>query len=112
MYAFSRFMCSRRSFKRYFPDDVSKELEVVVGSFTPTVRRMSRDQLESFLVRQVRDPDSVDLLPIFSEFVKYVFAVMPDRKSSIVSLDELSEVMENIDLDIARTMRDSTGSDR
>ncbi len=112
MYAFSRFMCSRNSFKRYFPTDVSKELEVVVGSFTPTVRRMSKEQLESFLVRQVRDRDSVDLLPIFSEFVKYLFAVMPDRKSAIVSLDELSEIMENVDLDIARTMRDSAGSER
>ncbi len=112
MYAFSRFMCSRRAFKRYFPDDVSKELEVVVGSFTPTMRRMAKEQLDAFLVRQVRDPDSVDLLPIFSEFVKYVFAVMPDRKSAIVTLDELSEVMENVELDIARTMRDSAGSER
>ena len=112
MYAFSRFMCSRGSFKRYFPNDVSKELEVIVGSFTPTVRRMSKEQLESFLVRQVRDRDSVDLLPIFSEFVKYLFAVMPDRKSAIVSLDELSEIMENVDLEIARTMRDSAGSER
>ena len=108
MYIYSRFMCSRRAFRRFFPDDVSKELEVVVGSFTPTVRRMSKDQLDSFLVRQVRDPDSVDLLPIFPEFVKYLFAVMPDRKAAIVTLDQLGEIMENVELDIARTLRDST----
>lgn len=108
MYIFSRFMCSRRAFRRYFPDDVSKELEVVVGSFTPTIRRMSKDQLDNFLVRQVRDPESLELLPIFPEFVKYLFAVMPDRKSAIVTLDELGEIMENVELDIARTMRDST----
>lgn len=111
MYVFSRFLCSRRAFRRYFPDDVSKELEVVVGSFTPTIRRMSKEQMDSFLVRQVRDPDSMDLLPIFSDFVKYVFAVMPDRKSAIVDLDALSEIMENVELDVARTLRDSAPRD-
>ena len=111
MYVFSRFLCSRRAFRRYFPDDVSKELDVVVGSFTPTFRRMSKDQLDSFLVRQVRDPSSKDLLPIFSEFVKYIFAVMPDRKSAIVNLDALSEIMENVELDVARTLRDAAPRD-
>lgn len=105
MYIFSRFFCSRKSFKRYFPDDVSKELEVVVGSFTPTLRRMSKEQMDSFLVRQVRDSQNVELLAILPEFVKYLFAVMPERKSAIVTLDELSELMENIELDIARTLR-------
>ena len=107
MYSFSRFLCSRKSFKRFFPDDVSKELEVVVGSFTPTLRRMSKEQMDAFLVRQVRDSGNLDLLPILPEFVKYLFAVMPERKSAIVTLDELADVMENIELDIARTIRAS-----
>jgi hypothetical protein len=107
MYIYARFLCSRRAFRKFFPDDVSKELEVVVGSFTPTIRRMSKDQMDAFLVRQVRDPANLELLPILSEFVKYVFAVMPDRKSAIIALEELSEIMENIELDIARTVRAS-----
>lgn len=105
MYVYARLLCSRRSFRRFFPDDVSKELEVVVGSFTPTMRRMSKDQMDAFLGRQVRDPSNLELLPIISEFVKYVFAVMPDRKSAIITLEELSEIMENIEMDIARAMR-------
>ncbi|MCZ6471805.1 MAG: hypothetical protein O6934_00040, partial [SAR324 cluster bacterium] len=91
--------------RRFFPDDVSKELEVMVGSFTPTIRRMSKDQMDSFLVRQVKDPRNVELLPIISEFVKYVFAVMPERKSAIITLEDLADIMENIELDVSRKMR-------
>ncbi|MCZ6559213.1 MAG: hypothetical protein O7A69_15785 [SAR324 cluster bacterium] len=105
MYLYARFLCSRRAFRRFFPDDVSKELEVMVGSFTPTIRRMSKDQMDSFLVRQVKDPRNVELLPIISEFVKYVFAVMPERKSAIITLEELADIMENIELDVSRKMR-------
>ena len=105
MYIYARFMCSRRAFRRFFPDDVSKELEVMVGSFTPTIRRMSKEQMDSFLVRQVKDPLNTGLLPIFSEFVKYVFAVMPDRKTAIITIEDLSGIMENVELDIARVTR-------
>lgn len=107
MYVYARVLCSRNAFRRFFPDDVSKELEVVVGSFTPTMRRMSKEQMDALLIRQVRDAENLELLPILPEFVKYLFAVMPDRKSAIITLDELSEVMENLELDISRTIRAS-----
>lgn len=105
MYIASRFLCSRRAFNRFFPNDVSKELEVVVGSFTPTLRRMSKDQTDAFMIRQVRDSGNIELLPLLPEFVKYVYAVMPERKSAIIALEELAEIMENLELDIARAIR-------
>ncbi len=105
MYIYARVLCSRRAFRRFFPDDVSKELEIVVGSFTPTLRRMSKEQMDNFLIRQVRDPSNSELLLVISEFVKYLFAVMPDRKSAIITLEELSDIMDNVELDIARTLR-------
>ncbi len=110
MYLYSRFICSRRAFARFFPTDVSKELEVTVGTFTPTVRKMSKEQMDGFLIRQVRDPSNVELLPIVPEFVKYVFAVMPERKNAVIQLDELSEIMENLELDIARAMRQAASA--
>ena len=110
MYLYSRFICSRRAFSRFFPSDVSKELEVTVGTFTPTVRKMSKEQMDGFLIRQVRDPSNVELLPIVPEFVKYVFAVMPERKNAVIQLDELSEIMENLELDIARAMRQAASA--
>ncbi|HEX9842188.1 MAG TPA: hypothetical protein VGC20_05535, partial [bacterium] len=88
MYLYARFLGSRPAFRRFFPDDVSKELEVVVGSITPTFRKMSKEQLDAFLIRQVKDQDNFLLLPIFPEFLKYVFAVMPDRKNTIIKMDE------------------------
>ena len=110
MYLYSRFICSRRAFARFFPDDVSKELEVTVGTFTPTVRKMSKEQMDAFLIRQVKDTGNLELLPVVPEFVKYVFAVMPERKSAVIQLDELSEIMENLELDIARALRQAAAA--
>ena len=106
MYVFARVAASRQAFTRFFPDDVSKELEIVLGSFTPTLRKMSKEQLGAFLVRQVRDPDHHKLLHIVPEFVKYIFAVMPDRSNMIVTVEELGDVMENLEMDVSRTMRE------
>ncbi|MCH7478268.1 MAG: hypothetical protein IIA14_09215, partial [SAR324 cluster bacterium] len=106
MYIFARVAASRRAFSRFFPEDVSKELEIVVGSFTPTLRKMSKEQMDAFLVAQVRDPANHKLLHIVPEFIKYIFAIMPDRSNMIVSMEELGDVMENLELDLARTMRE------
>ena len=110
MYLYSRFSCSRRAFARFFPQDVSKELEVVVGTLTPTVRKMSKEQMDGFLIRQVKDSGNVELLPVLPEFIKYVFAVMPERKNAVIQLNELSEIMENLELDIARAMRQAAAA--
>jgi hypothetical protein len=110
MYLFARIAASRRAFKRFFPDDVSKELETVVGSFTPTLRKMSKEQLDAFLIRQVRDPDNQKVLHVVPEFIKYVFAIMPNRKDMIVTLDDLSDVMENLETDVARMLREVTAA--
>ena len=105
MYFFARFFGSRQYFNKFFPDDVTKELEVVVGSFTPTLRKMSKEQLDAFLNRQVRDSGNLRIVTILPEFIKYVFAVMPDRRNVVVERDELGDIMQNVEMDIARIIR-------
>ena len=105
MYVFAKVLASRKAFQRYFPDDVSKELEVVLGSITPVLRKMSKEQMDAFLIRQVKDPANLKLLFIMPEFLKYVYAVMPDRNESIVDMETLGELLETMELDIARTLR-------
>ncbi len=107
MYIFARVFGSRRYFRRFFPDDVTKELEVVLGSFTPTFRKMGKEQIDAFMHRQVRDPANLSYLPLMPEFVRYVFAVMPDRNSVVVSREELAEMLQNMEMDIARALRTS-----
>jgi len=107
MYLYSRFFVSRQGFRNFFPNDVSKELEVVLGSITPILRKMSKDQMDAFMVRQVKDPANVNLLPMLPEFFKYVFAVMPDRKNTIVTVDDMQEILENLEMDITRVIRTS-----
>lgn len=105
LYFFARFFGSRQYFNKFFPDDVTKELEVVVGSFTPTIRKMSQEQLDAFLSRQVRDSSNLKIVTILPEFIKYIFAVMPDRRNVVVQREELGEIMQNVEMDIARIIR-------
>ena len=39
------------------------------------------------------------------EFVKYLYAVMTDRKSMMISVDEHSEVVENSEIEVAKQLR-------
>ncbi|HUJ75652.1 MAG TPA: hypothetical protein VL359_12365 [bacterium] len=107
MYGYARVMASKQAFRNFFPHDVSKDLEVVLGTLTPTLRKMSEQQMDTFMVRQVKDPRNLNLLPIMPEFFKYVFAVMPDRASAIVQADQLRNILQNMELDIARVIRTS-----
>jgi hypothetical protein len=108
MYVFARFSASRGAFRSFFPHDVSKDLEVVLGTVTPTLRKMSKEQMDAFMIRQIKDPQNLSLLPILPEFFKYLFAVMPDRKNAILTADEVKELLDNVELDIARVIRTST----
>lgn len=107
MYLYSRFFVSRQAFRNFFPNDVSKELEVVLGGISPVLRKMSKEQMDAFMVRQVKDPVNISLLPMLPEFFKYVFAVMPDRKNTIVTVDDMQEILENLEMDITRVIRTS-----
>ena len=108
MYLFARFSASRQAFRNFFPNDVSKDLELVLGTLTPTLRKMSKEQMDAFMIRQIKDPQNLPLLPVMPEFFKYVFAVMPDRKNAIMTADQIRELLENIELDIARVIRTAT----
>jgi hypothetical protein len=39
------------------------------------------------------------------EYVKYLFAIMPDRKNMVITMDELSELVENAEIEIAKAVR-------
>ena len=108
MYLFARFSASRQAFRNFFPHDVSKDLELVLGTLTPTLRKMSKEQMDAFMIRQIKDPQNMSLLPVLPEFFKYVFAVMPDRKNAILTGDQIQELLENVELDIARVIRTAT----
>ncbi|MGK5091508.1 hypothetical protein WDW89_05755 [Deltaproteobacteria bacterium TL4] len=105
MYVFGKVAGSRKRFKSFYPYDVSKELEGCSTTFIAVMRRMSKDQLDHFLMRQVKNKRNESVIQVIPEFVKYLYAIMPDRKSMIISVDELSEVMENIEIDIAKQLR-------
>jgi len=69
------------------------------------MRNMSQEQFENFLVRQIKLEENQNYLSMIPEFVKYLYAVMPDRKSMMISVDELSEVVENSEIEVAKQLR-------
>ena len=42
---------------------------------------------------------------MIQEFIKYLYAIMPDRKSMMISVEELSELMENSEIEVAKQLR-------
>ena len=105
MWIFAKFAGSRKNFKTFYPNDVSKELEAHVSQFNEAFKRMSAEQCSSFLMRQARLKKNEGVLQAIPEFVKYLYAVMPDRKSMIITTDELSELMESLEIYLAKQMR-------
>ena len=105
MLIFVRIAGSRKQLKFFYPTDISKELEECSTAFISVMRNMSQEQLENFLVRQIKLEENQNYLSMIPEFVKYLYAVMPDRKSMMISVDELSEVVENSEIEVAKQLR-------
>ena len=53
-------------------------------------------QINLFLSKQIKNPGNAPLLHLLPEYVKYVFAVMPDRNDILLKKEEINEFMENL----------------
>jgi hypothetical protein len=105
MLVFVRIAASRKQFQYFYPTDISKELEECSTAFLNVMRNMSQEQLEQFLVRQIKLERNQKYLAMVPEFMKYLYAIMPDRKSMVISVDELSELVENSEIEVAKQLR-------
>ena len=105
MLVFVRIVASRKQFQFFYPIDISKELEDCSTAFLNVMRNMSQEQLEQFLVRQIKLERNQKYLAMVPEFMKYLYAIMPDRKSMVITVDELSELVENSEIEVAKQLR-------
>ncbi|MDG1177461.1 MAG: hypothetical protein P8O73_04105 [SAR324 cluster bacterium] len=105
MLVFVRIVASRKQFQFFYPTDISKELEDCSTAFLNVMRNMSNEQLEQFLVRQIKLERNQKYLGMVPEFMKYLYAIMPDRKSMVITVDELSELVENSEIEVAKQLR-------
>jgi hypothetical protein len=105
MLVFVRIAASRAQFQYFYPVDISKELEECATAFLNVMRSMSQEQLEQFLVRQIKLERNQKYLAMVPEFMKYLYAIMPDRKSMVITVDELSELVENSEIEVAKQLR-------
>jgi len=105
MLALVRILLSRKYLKLFYPTDISKELEDRSTAFINVMRNMSQEQMEHFMVRQIKLEHNQQYLTMVPEYVKYLYAIMPDRKSMMISVDELSELVENSEIEVAKQLR-------
>jgi len=105
MVIFSRVAGARSRFQYFYPVDVSKELEQNSTQFINVMRHMSKEQLEQFVVRQIKVDRNQNFLSMVPEYVKYLYAIMPDRKNMVITVDELSELVENSEIEVAKQLR-------
>ena len=109
MFGFSKVFCSRFVFLPFYPKDVTAELEEDVGMFTPIFRKMSSSQMNSFINKQIKQPENNLLLHLLPEYMKYVFAVMPDRSNILMSKEEVNEMLERLESNISKFQRGAGG---
>ena len=105
MIGFAKTVCSRYFFAPYFPKDATTELEKEVGAFTPIFRKFSLIQVNSFLSKQIKNPTNRLLLHLLPEYVKYIFAVMPDQNDILLSKEEVREFMERMEVNLSKQQR-------
>ncbi|MDH5560968.1 MAG: hypothetical protein OEY59_08975 [Deltaproteobacteria bacterium] len=105
MFVFSKLVCSRHFFVPFYPKDVTTELEQDVSAFTPVFRKMSLPQMNSFLNKQLKIPDNVMLMHLMPEYIKYIFAVMPERNNILLTKEDIGEFMEKLEVNIGRIQR-------
>jgi len=105
MTIYSQFFCSRAVFGPFYPKDVTVELEKDVGAYTPTFRKMTLEQMNSFMNRQLKEPESTLLLHLLPEYVKYIFAVMPDRNEILMTKENVNEFMERLEVNLTKYQR-------
>ncbi len=100
-----RILLSRKQLKLFYPTDISKELEESSTAFINVMRNMSQEQMEHFMVRHIKLERNQKYLTMVPEYVKYLYAIIPDRKSMMISVDELSELVENSEIEVAKQLR-------
>ena len=105
MIAYAKAFCSRYVFNSFYPKDVTVELEKDVGAFTPVFRKMSLAQMSSFMTKQIKESDNQLLLHLLPEYVRYIFAVMPDRTEILMTKENINELMERIELNLSKAQR-------
>lgn len=105
MVGYAKLFCSRYIFNPFYPKDVTVELEKDVGAFTPIFRKMSLQQMNSFMLKQIKEPDNALLLHLLPEYVRYIFAVMPDRSEILMTKENINELMERLEVNLTKYQR-------
>lgn len=105
MWGFVKVIGSRQQFQRFYPYDVTRELQTFVTIFSKALKSMSRDQLYQFLQSQAAAKENEAFIGIIPEFIKYLYALMPDRKNMVITIDQLAELIEGIEINIAKQIR-------
>lgn len=108
MIGYSKLFCSRKFFQPFYPKDVTADLEQQVGMFTPIFRKMSESQLESFLARQIKNPNNEAIVTLIPEYVRYIYAVLPDRNKLLIGSEDLQKALEQTEINISKFQRGRT----
>jgi len=55
--------------------------------------------------RQLKEAENGLLLHLIPEYVKYIFAVMPDRTEILMTKENVNEFMERLEINLSKLQR-------
>ncbi|MDT8447480.1 MAG: hypothetical protein RRB13_11365 [bacterium] len=100
-----RFLFNQKLMKRFYPSDMTDELEAQVGLLAPVLQKCSREQLSGFIQRQIKEVSNPHELALMQEFVTYVFSLIPKRRELLISRKDLREFIEGMSWHVSRARR-------
>ena len=63
------------------------------------------EQMNSFMLKQIKEPENSLLLHLLPEYVRYIFAVMPDRTEILMTKENINELMERLEVNLSKYQR-------
>jgi len=89
----SKVLCSKKLFKRFYPEDVVLKLEEDIECLTQVFKKTSYQQMTPFLVRQVKENENKKFLNFLPEYLRYIFSVIPDKNKIQMTQQDFSRCL-------------------
>ncbi len=92
-------MGNDRVFKPFLPQNHSSELEVMLTSASPIVRRTTFLQMEHLILHLLHEPELHTVMPVLPEFMRYLFYVIPLKHKMLLKRGEIEHLLRELDFE-------------
>ena len=98
-FIYGRIITHDRVFKSFLPQNYSSELEMLLASVAPIVRKTTFSQMDHLILHLLHEPDLHKALPVLPEFMRYLFYVIPSKNKMLLKHEEIAHLLRELDFE-------------